>query len=302
MIKKTLVQKPRLNVDIPGTISEFLAVMKEFRLKRDFYKIIFRGKGLEFESYRDFAPDDDASSIDWKASSRTQKLLVKQYKEERDLKIFFIIDVGSNMVFGSTKKLKCEYITELVAAFSKLIMEANDRVGFLLFSDNVKHFIQPKSGERYFHFFVDLLTNSELYGGVTNIDLVLDFAMKYFNKSVSSIILISDFLRVSRETEKKINLLSHMFETLIIRVRDPLDFTLPEVNGEIILENPITNEQVIVNPKVARATYEKYAMEQARFVEEIFKKSEADYLDLFTSKSFSIPLATFLKTRLEKKK
>lgn len=299
LTKKT--QKFRLNVDVPTAISEFLAVIKEFRLKKDFYKIIFRGKGLEFESYRDFAPDDDASSIDWKASSRTQKLLVKQYLEERDLKVFFLIDIGNNMVFGSTNKLKCEYNTELVAALSKLIMEAGDRVGFFLFSDTVKHFIQPKRGDRHFQFFIDILTHPETYGGITNIDSALDFAMQYLNKSVSSVIIISDFLRVSMQTEKKLTFLSNMFETLVIRVRDPLDFTLPDVDQEIVLENPLTHEQVIVNPKVAKASYETYAREQAKFVEEMFKKSGADYLDLVTAKSFAIPLAMFLKERIEKK-
>jgi len=301
MLIKKAPQKVRLNVDIAGAISEFLSVMKEFRLKRDIYKIIFRGKGLEFESYRDFAPDEDASFIDWKASSRAQKLLVKQYKEERDLKIFFLIDVGNNMVFGSGSKLKCEYVTEMVAAFSKLIMEANDRVGFFLFSDKLKHFIQAKSGERHFHFFIDILTNPETYGGVTNIDESLDYCMRYLDKSVSSVILVSDFLRVSYETEKKLGLLSNMFETIAIRVRDPLDFTMPDVNQEIVLENPSTREQVIVNPRVAKGAYERYAQEQAKFVEKMFNKSQADHLDLFTNRNFAIPLAMFLKQRIDKK-
>src|SRR3989344_6225949 len=139
--------KATLNVNIADAITEFQSVMKEFRLRKDIYRIIFRGKGLEFEAFRDFTPDDDASDIDWKTSSRARKLLVKQYKEERDLKIMFLIDVGSNMIFGSGQKLKCEYITELVAAFSKLIMDSSDKVGFFLFSDELKHYIKPKSGE-----------------------------------------------------------------------------------------------------------------------------------------------------------
>jgi len=295
------VKPKRINVDIPSAITEFQAIMKEFHLKRDIYKILFRGKGLEFESFRDFNPDDDASDIDWKSSSRAQKLLVKQYKEERDLQIIFMIDVGNNMVFGSGDKLKCEFSVELVAAFIKLIMEANDRVGFFLFSDKVKHFIAPKGGEKHFQFMIDLLTNTLTYGGITNIDLALDFAMRYLNKSINSVIIVSDFLKVSRETEKKINLLSHAFETVIIRVRDLLDMTLPDVEGEITLANPSTGNQVIVNPKIAKVSYEKYALEQANLVEDIFKKSEADYLDLVTNKGFSVPLAMFLKERIQKK-
>ncbi len=260
---------------------------------------MFRGKGLEFEAFRDFTPDDDASYIDWKASSRAQKLLVKQYKEERDLKIFFLIDVGDNMVFGSGKKLKCEYSAELVAAFSRLMLDANDRVGFFLFSNKVKHFINPKSGEKHFQFLMDILTDVKTYGGFTNLDGALDYAMTYLPKSTSSVILISDFLSFTNETEKKINLLSHLVETVIIRVRDLLDITLPNVDSEIVVSNPSTDEQILLNPKVARGKYEEYALAQAKAVEDIFKKSEADYLDLITREPFSIPLATFLKERLK---
>jgi uncharacterized protein (DUF58 family) len=291
----------KLNVDIAGSISEFEDVMKEFRLRKDIYKILFRGKGLEFESYRDFNPDDDASDIDWKASSRTQKLLVKQYKEERDLKIIFVVDIGSNMVFGSTEKLKAEYITELVAAFAKIILDNNDRIGFILFSDKIKHFIGPRMGERHFQFFIDLLSRADTYGGVSNIDLALDFAAMYLDKSINSVIIVSDFLKVSRETEKKLSSISQRFETIIARVRDPLDFTMPDIEGEITLENPMTHEQVIVNPKVAKRAYEAYAREQSKLVEEIFKKSGADYVDLITNVKFTVPLAMFLKERVERR-
>lgn len=295
------LKEGRLNVDIAGSISTFEDMMKEFRLKKDFYKIIFRGKGLEFEAYRDFTPDDDAQDIDWKVSSRAQKLLVKQYKEERDLKIMFLIDVGNNMVFGSTNKLKCEYMTEMVAAFAKIVMDANDRVGFIFFSDDVKQYSECKGGEKHFELFVDLLSEAKNYGGITDLDKALDYAMRYLDKSINSVILVSDFLRVTYETEKRLRTISSKFETIVIRVRDMLDITLPDLDKEIIIENPLTHEQMIINPRVAKRVYEAYAYEQSKFVEEIFKKSEVDYLDLTTDKSFAPPLMMFLKERVDKK-
>ena len=288
----------KLNVDIAGSISELQSMLKEFGLKIKIYKMFFRGKGLEFEGYRNFSPDDDAKDIDWKASSRAQKPLVKQYQEERDLKIMFVIDVGSNMVFGSTKKIKCEFVTELVAAFSMVMLHANDRIGFVLFSDTIKHFVDCKGGEKQFQIFVDQLSNGSNYGGTTNIDRALDFAINYFDRTISAVVLVSDFLKVTKETEKKLSLLSNKSETIIIRVRDPLDITLPKIDGEIVLENPATRQQVIINPHVAKRTYEEYASEQGKIVENMFKQSGADYLDLITDKSFAAPLAIFLKERL----
>ena len=288
----------KLNVDIAGSISELQSMLKEFGLKTKIYKMFFRGKGLEFEGYRNFSPDDDAKDIDWKASSRAQKPLVKQYREERDLKIMFVIDVGNNMVFGSTKKIKCEFVTELVAAFSMVMLHANDRIGFVLFSDTIKHFVDCKGGEKQFQIFVDQLSNGSNYGGTTNIDRALDFAINYFDRTISAVVLVSDFLKVTKETEKKLSLLSNKSETIIIRVRDPLDVTLPEIDGEVVLENPTTRQQIIINPHVAKRTYEKYASEQGKIVENIFKQSGVDYLDLTTDKSFTVPLAIFLKERL----
>ncbi|MFH1642547.1 MAG: DUF58 domain-containing protein, partial [Nanoarchaeota archaeon] len=281
------MNKGRLNVDIAGSISALEDMLKEFRMKKIIYKLFFRGRGLEFDGYRDFAPDDDAERIDWKASARAQKMLVKQYIEERDLKIMFMIDIGDNMVFGSTEKIKCEFITEFVTAFSKVMLNSNDRVGFVLFSDKVTHFVDCKTGERQLNLFIDTLSNGENYGGTTNLDMALNFAIDYFNNSISSVILVSDFLRITSETEKKLGLLSHKFETIAVRVRDPLDITLPNIEGEIILENPEANSQIIINPSVARKSYEKYAMEQGKMIEDIFKKSELDYLDLVTDTPFA---------------
>lgn len=294
------MENNRLNVDVASSISEFLSVMREFKLKRDIYKILFRGKGLEFESFRDFTPDDDAADIDWKSSSRSQKLLVKQYKEERDLKIVFLVDAGSNMVFGSQKKIKCEYTAELIAAFSKLIMDENDQVGIIFFSDKVKDYISPKRGERHFHLIVDKLTDIKSYGGISDIDKSLDFALSYLDNSIFSVILVSDFLRVTSDTKRKLTLLSNKFETMAIRIKDPLDFTLPNIKGEVVLEDPFTKEQLVVNPTVAKKAYEMYAYKQSKAVEAIFKDSNIDYLDLVTDKSFAVPLSLFLRERLIK--
>lgn len=292
------VTKRRLNVDVAGKIVELQAVLKDFKLKQDIYRIIFRGKGLEFDGYRDFTPDDNAEDIDWKTSARTQKLIVKKYKEERDLKIMFLIDVGTNMVFGSTEKIKCEYVTELVAAFSNIMFNSNDKIGFLFFSNEIKQFSDFRSGFKHFSLFVDLMSDAENYGGKTDLNKALDFAMDYLDDSVMSVIIVSDFLGVNKGTEKKLNLLSHRFETIALRVRDPLDLALPNIEGEIVLEDSESHEQVVVNPMIARVSYQQYAFEQGRHVEEMFKRTEVDFLDLITNKSFTIPLASFLKKRL----
>ena len=98
-----------LNINFPKQIAKFESLMRsQFLVKTIFYEKVFGGKGREFDSFRKYAPGDDAGLIDWKATMKANTTLIKQYIEERALKIFFIIDVGDNMVFGSGNKLKNE--------------------------------------------------------------------------------------------------------------------------------------------------------------------------------------------------
>ncbi len=291
-----------LNLDIPKSISDFEEVMKRFLLKKKIYRIIFRGRGLDFDGYRDFGPDEDAEAIDWKASIRGNKLLARKYIEERDLKIIFVIDVGENMVFGSQEKLKCEYATEVVAALSHLIMSQNDNVGFIVFNDKIKTIIPPKKGKNHFNLLMSILSDPLLYGGKSDIGVALDYLVDYGDKSINSVILVSDFLNIKKEDVEKLKLAASRFETLSIIIKDPLDMTLPNIEGEMIIEDPISKEQMIINPKIARKTYEKYATEQEKRVLDSLTDANIDFLKLDTKEKFIYPLAIFLQERVESKK
>lgn len=292
----------KLNLDVAGAITEFEEYMKEFMIRKILYKVIFRGKGLEFDSYRDYAPDDDAGDIDWKASTRANKLLVKQYIEERDLKIMIVIDVSDNMLFGSTEKLKCECAAEVSAALAHLILNYGDNIGFVFFSDKVIKSVEPKKGTRQFDMFVDDLSNPEIYGGVQEIEKTLDFLLDFLPSSINAVIIVSDFIRVKKSILGILNLFSNKFETMAIMIRDPLDKTMPEIKGEVVIEDPITKEQLIIDPSVVKKEYEKNALEQENMVKKTFEDVDIDYLELVTDKPFVPYLAEFLKERVEKKK
>lgn len=291
--------KRTLNTDIPGSISELQAAMKQFILKHRLYRILLRGKGLEFETYRKYAPDDDSTTIDWKASRRANTTLVKQYRDERNLKVVFLVDVGDNMVFGSSAKLKCEYAAEVVASFSHLINTTGDRAGLVLFSNEVKDYIKPGSGTKHFSLLVDKLTSADTYGGATDLGKGLDFALDYVSKNYDSLIIVSDFVYFDKSVIKKFYSVSAKFETLALMVRDPLDDALPDVSGEVVIEDPHSGQQVLLNPKVARGVYKKITNDQKEFVRRACLSAGADSLELDTSKQFVPTLSEFLKERLK---
>jgi uncharacterized protein (DUF58 family) len=286
-----------LNLDIAGAVSELENLLQKLLPKNVMYRLVF-GKGLEFEGYRDFTQTDDASLIDWKASVRAQKLFVKKYVEERDLKFMFILDVSDNMVFGSTQKLKCEYCAELAAAVSHLIITNGDKFGFALYNDTLVKTRPQESGIRAFDIFVHELSSAPNYGGVSNLNNIFDNLIKIIDDDVAMVFIISDFIRVDESYKKNFELLAGLFETVAIIIRDPLDITFPEIDKEIVIEDPQTGEKLLINPKIAKNIYERNAIEQLNLTKTIFRDLNIDFLELLTSESFSAEFATFLKERI----
>ena len=127
--------RKKLNVDIVPSIRKLEVVTKGLIKTKGIgsYKSVFRGKGLDFSEYRPYSNVDDAALIDWKASMRTNQLLMRQYEEERDLNVFFLLDFSSSMVFGSTPKLKNEYTCN-----NKKLMRELGQFTFMDFDTSLK--------------------------------------------------------------------------------------------------------------------------------------------------------------------
>lgn len=283
-------------IDFAGAVSQFERAIKRFKVKKIIYKTIFRGKGLEFDRYRNFEPDDDSDRIDWKASLRANKLLTRQYIEERDLDFYFIVDCSSSMVFGSGNKLKAEYAAEIVAALSHLVLSSDDNAGLVMFSDDIVKVLRPSKSMNQFYLFLKFLSDSELYKNKVDFENVIDYALRTIKSPFSVIVLISDFFHINKNFEK-IKLLSTKFETMALMVRDPLDEDLPKLNYQLILQDPHSERQILVDPAIASKSYRENAIKQKRFVENLFKESKVDLLELKTDRSFVIPLVSFLAAR-----
>ena len=134
MLKQAYNMKKReIKLDIPSTLKKLRVVTEELVTGGAItgYKSIFKGRGLEFDGYRSYNDNDDAGYIDWKASKRANKLLVKEFVEERTLKVFFLIDVSHTMVFGSSQKLKNVYAAEIAVSLAQIILNAGDEIGTL---------------------------------------------------------------------------------------------------------------------------------------------------------------------------
>ena len=263
------------------------------------YKSVFKGTGLEFADYRKYSPgSDDASRIDWKASRRSGQVLVKEFVEERNIDVIFMVDVSSQMLTGSTKRLKAEYIAEFVSTLAQSISSAGDSVGFVLFSNKIIKEDWPKQGMTQFYSITKSLSDISNYGGYGDVDNALKYV---FNKGSdgSLVILVSDFI-YGLESAKILKLAAKKFDLISVMVRDPRDMTLPEGGGEVLLEDPYSGSTLLVNPDSIRKSYSKMVSSDINKVKLLLKKYGADFLFLETDKPFTKEINKFFNMRAAK--
>ena len=288
-------------VDYANAIAGFAKTIQKFPLKKILYRSLFRGKGLEFESYRNFQPGDDASMIDWKASLRGDKLLAKKYIEERDLNVYFLVDISNSTLFGSGDKLKAEYAAECCAALGHLIHSLGDNIGLIMFNDKIKKYIPAKSGRNQFNLLFKTLSNPEEYGGNFDLEQAAKFALDFIKTDYTVIILVSDFINLKRNAKKSLNILTNRFETIALMVRDSMDDELPKLNYQLSISDPYSSKTMVVDPKMTAEGYKINAIKQKKGVINLFRDCNVDLLELNSSESFFTPLAGFLRSRSQGK-
>lgn len=287
----------KLVVNFPRAITEFENAMQKFPVKKILYKNIFRGKGLEFDSYRVFQPDDDASLIDWKASLRSNTILAKKYIEERELNIYFLVDVSNSMLFGSGDKLKAEYAAEFVASMAHLVLGSGDRIGLVMFSNEVVKFLPPARTKNQFALFTKFLSDSSLYGGGFDINKAVNHVLHTIKSPYTVFILVSDFIRTKKESIDSLKLMGMRFESVAVMIRDKLDEDLPDSNCQFAVQDPYSGRQMILDPGIARDRYRKNVLRQKTMVRDMMRKARIDLLELITDKNFAIMVSSFLRGR-----
>ena len=260
------------------------------------YLSVFRGRGLEFEDYTTYTPDYDSRAIDWKASARASNLLMREYIEERDLNIFFVIDASSNMLFGSTNKLKIEYSIELIAGLTHAALESGDRVGFVLVSDKIVKKLYPDKGKKQFYAISKLLLNVEDYGGKFNFKDAATFLINYLHES-TIVIIVSDFANFKQEYEKELKLISKKFDVIGIMIKDPIDKALPKQKVQIVIADSAGKKTMVIDPSLISQAYEREMREQEKKIHDLFSRAGADFLNIQTDKSYVGPLIKLFRLR-----
>lgn len=288
----------KLKINIGEVIKKLEIVTKGLVTSRIIggYKSKFRGKGLEFDSYRSYSNVDDSADIDWKASLRAGELLVKQYMEERNLEVFFLVDISSSMVYGSTERLKSEYTAEVVASLSYAILRSGDSVGLGLFNNRIVTKIPISKERNQFYVLSKELINPHLYGGDYDLANVLKFLIGYLRRGVV-VIIVSDFIGLKGEWKKYLETAASKFDLIGVMVRDPADRDLPDEKHRVLLSDPFSNDQLLVAIRDIKAEYSAHVRMQEKEIKGIFLKSGADFVELVTDRPFTGHLIRFFRER-----
>ena len=259
------------------------------------YHSVFKGRGMEFAEAREYQPGDDVRPIDWKVTARVGEPFVKIFDEERELPVMLVVDASASGVFGAHQQMKGEVGVEGSALLAFSAIKNNDRVGLLIFTDEVEVFVPPKKGRNHVLRVIRELLYFQPKGRRTEIGGALEYLGRVLHRR-SVVFVISDFL--DRGYEAALQHLSRRHDLIAVSLSDPREWRLPNV-GFINLQDAETGEQVLVDSG-ARGVREVFAVEQRAAAgrrSTLFRKTGVDEIAIDASRPYVDPLIHFFRAR-----
>ncbi|MFZ5569883.1 MAG: DUF58 domain-containing protein [Thermodesulfobacteriota bacterium] len=259
------------------------------------YKSVFRGSGIEFEEVREYSPGDDVKSIDWKVSARMGRPFVKLYREERELVLMLMVDMSASTFFGTTLHTKKEIAAEVAGILAFNAIRNNDRVGAILFTDQVERYIPPKKGAAHIWRVIKEIFTFEPGRKRTDINSAVRYLGHVCRKKTVSF-LISDFLCVDFLHGMKIAANKH--DLIAVMLSDPGDFTLPSA-GLVTVEDFETGKTVLLDAsgRNTRQLFEQRQRTRYRALLEQLKSADIDCVEISTDAAVSEALVKFFRYR-----
>lgn len=246
------------------------------------YHSSFKGRGMDFEEVREYAIGDDVRTIDWNVSAKMDKPFVKVYREERELTLMLLIDLSASGIFGSIDQSKRERAAEIASVLAFSATRNNDKVGLLLYTDVVEHYIPPKKGRRHILRVIRDILFVEPEQRGTDHKSALDY-LNRVQRRKTVVFLISDFLEADSSLFKTLALTNQRHDLIAIALSDPRESELPPV-GLITLEDAETGEMVEIDTgsKALRERYKQLAAKRRNAFRSGMRKKGIDWIEAST--------------------
>ena len=259
------------------------------------YHSTFKGRGMTFSEVRQYQYGDDIRSIDWNVTARYNEPHIKIFEEERELTMMLMVDFSGSKLFGTISQFKIEVVTEIAATLAFSATQNNDKIGLVLFSDEVELYIPPKKGRSHVLRIIRELIEFKPKSKLTNVAEALKFLSNIMKKK-AIVFVLSDF--IADDYRHTLKIASGRHDVTGIRVYDKREEEIPNL-GMVQMQDEETGEFMLVNTssKKVRTNYRKYYWDRVEYFKDSFAKSGAGVIDCRVDESYVKKLLGYFKRR-----
>jgi uncharacterized protein (DUF58 family) len=275
------------------------------------YHSVFKGQGMNFEEVREYQPGDEVRAIDWNVTARMNHPFVKKFVEERELTLMLVVDLSGSGLFGSGEQSKRELAAEIASVLAFSAIRNNDKVGLILFTDEVEKYMPPRKGRRHVLRVIREILFSEPKRRGTNLSHALEFLSRVTAHRAIAVI-ISDFIdtpathslarsaagALSVTTLSALRQTNRRHDVVAVHIVDRFELELPAL-GRLVLKDAETGQVVEVNTSRAarRQEFEKRQAEAQHELARLFRSAAIDSIQVRTDQPYAIALGRFFETR-----
>ena len=259
------------------------------------YHSVFKGRGMAFSEVREYQPGDDIRLIDWNVTARNRAPFIKVFEEERELTVYLLVDISKSGEFGSQNQLKQEFGAEIASVLGFSAIKNNDKVGLILFSDDVEKYVVPKKGKSHvLRVIRELLYTSPKHNG-TSIKNALDYLLKVAKRK-SVVFIISDF--IDDEYWSSLKVVNRKHDLIGIRLFDPAEQLFPDL-GVLKVRDPESGSSFWIDTSSKREIEKLASKIKSDFnmFQKQAKKIGFDIISVSTDGDFVEPLISLFRKR-----
>ncbi len=259
------------------------------------YHSTFKGRGMTFSEVRKYQYGDDIRAIDWNVTARYNEPYIKVFEEERELTMMLMVDISGSGFFGTTSQFKKDTITEISATLAFSAIQNNDKVGLILFADEVELYIPPKKGRSHVLRIIRELIEFQPKTKKTNINGALQFLSSVMKKR-AIVFMLSDF--IDEGYNQSLKIAGNKHDVTGIRVYDKCDEEIPNLGMIPMLDAETETVQLVnTSSKQVRKNYKINALRLKSEFIDAFKKSGSGVINVREDEDYVRKLLGYFKAK-----
>ena len=254
-----------------------------------------KGTGFEFDQLREYQAGDDVRYIDWRSSARINKLMIKQYIEERSRTILIALDVSSSIFFSSTTETRYDVLTTISAVISLVAQYGNDRVGLILFADKIIKYIPPGTSRMHAHSIIEAIFTYQEAHSQTDLKMALEYIISLKRKN-ALVFILSDF--IAERYEEALAIAAKIYDLVVVKYLDEREKVIPAV-GFVRLKDSESGQECMVNTRGRNtSSINNFLAQRITMQENIFKKYGVDILNIQPNTLYIRDFIYFFRRRM----